>query len=339
MEKKRQKKLRQKEQRAKEQASAETEQDSSPSPPTSSLVDTTDSFLEVPEISYNTTLSSEPVQIIYVESDNDKSHEDEYPDFDTSLSVYPDLATYRSVEHRTLNRSGRRHSANYRWQAPKLPKTSNGFHTSHNYQAPKLGTMQKHASSRDSRTAVNNGVKVWTPKPKSDTDEESCRSRLQTEGPNLPVQDNKHEVLIGSISVTLGNCNNIQQDEHFGRAPESTASELSTSDVNGNHERPVKTEVVQGTVNRSTVKLWRPVSRHDNGGQLLIRNGGGASEVGSVPSNDTNQVQQTSDENHASADGVFQRGSRYSSHVAEAFLAKSMFSALVLTLLISVINY
>ncbi|KAL2920717.1 Zinc finger and BTB domain-containing protein 17, partial [Bienertia sinuspersici] len=321
LEKKRQKKLRQKEQRAKEQATAETDdspEDSSTSP-TSSHVDTPDSILEVPEVLHNTTLSSEPVQIIYVEADIDKSHENEYPDFDTSLNVYPDLGTYQNFDHRTLHRSSRRYTANSRWQAPKLQRAPNGFHTSHNYQASKLGTIQKHASSRDSRIS---GVKVWTPKPKSDTDEENCRTRLQTEAPNVREQDKKHEVLIGSISVTIGNHNNMQQDDHPGRTPESSAVELSTPSENGSHERSVKTEAVQGTANPSTVKLWRPVSRHDNGAQLPIQNDVGACEVGSIPCNGSNQVQQTCEENHASADSGIQQGSRFSSHVAKVFLAK-----------------
>ncbi|KNA24301.1 hypothetical protein SOVF_017070 [Spinacia oleracea] len=332
LEKKRQKKLRQKEQRAKEQASVETydsPEESSPSPPTSSPVITPVSILDVPEIPHDLTLSSsDPVQIMNVEeADNDKIHEYEYSDLENSQYVYPDLGTYHNVEHnRTSHRSGRRYTVSSRWQVPKLQKTPNGFHNSHNnnYQATKLGTMQKHTSSRDSRSsAAANGTKVWTPKPKSDTDEEGCKNRLQIEAPNPLGQDKKHEVLIGSISITLGNCNNLQHEE-------KSASELSTPDVNGVHERVVKNEAVQGTANRSTVKLWRPVSRHDQGGQLPIENGGSAGEVGTIPCNNSNEVQQTCEaesysdcrgENHASVEGGFQRGSSFSSHVAEAFLA------------------
>lgn len=336
LEKKRQKKLRQKEQRAKEQASAETDDspdDSIPSPPTSSPVNTPDSVLEVSEILRNLTLSSEPVQIMNVEADIDKNHDYDNSDMDTSQNVYHDLGTSQNVEHRTLNRNGRRYTVNSRWQAPKLQRTPNGFHTSYSYQAPKLGTIQKHVSSRDFRAASSNGVKVWTPKPKSDTDEESCKNRLQIELSNPPVQDKKREVLIGSIPipVTLGNSSNLQHDENIGRASGSSALDLSTPDVIGNHEKPVKNEAVQGTENHSTVKLWRPVSGHDKGGQSPLQNSGIACEVGSIPCTDCNEVQQTCEaetysnfrgENHASVEGELQRGSSFSSHVAEAFLAK-----------------
>lgn len=330
LEKKRQKKLRQKEQRAKEQGSAETDdspEDSYPSPPTSSAVDTPDYILEVPEVPHTSVLSSESFQMIDVEADRAKSYEHEYLDLDSSHNVYPDMDSYQNVENRTSHRSGRRHTANSRWQAPKLQRTSNGFHTGHNYQAPKLGAAQKHASSRDSRVTTN-GIKVWTPKPKLDTDEESYRTRLQIEAPN--VQDKKHEVLIGSISVTLGNCSNLQHDEYLGRAPLRSASELSTPDIDGIHERPVKPEAAQSTANRSTVKLWRPVSRNDNGGQPPSQNGVDACEVGDTRNN-SDEVQQTCEaqtcsnfheENHASVEGGLQRDSGFSSHVAEAFLAK-----------------
>ncbi|XP_021730062.1 uncharacterized protein LOC110697036 isoform X2 [Chenopodium quinoa] len=334
LEKKRQKKIRQKEQRAKEQARAEIDdspEESSPSPPISSPVNTPDSILDVPEILHNLTLSSEPVQIMNVEADSTKIQEYEYAEFDTSQNVYPDLVTYPNVEHRTLHRNGRRYVVNSRWQVPKLQRTPNGFHTSHNYQAPKLGPMQKHASSRDSRSAATNGIKVWTPKPKSDTDEEGCKPRLQIEAPNPPSQDKKHEVLIGSISVTLGNCNNLQHDEDRVRNLESSALEVSTPNVNGIDEKPMKNEAIQGTAIRSTAKLWRLVSRHDKGGQLPIQYAGSSCELGSIPCNDCNEVQQTCEaetcsncrgDNYASVEGGLQRGSRFSSHVAEAFLAK-----------------
>ncbi|XP_021765091.1 uncharacterized protein LOC110729635 [Chenopodium quinoa] len=323
MEKKRQKKIRQKEQRAKEQAIAEIDdspEESSSSPPTSSPVNTPDSILDVPEILHNLTLSSEPVQIMNVEADSTKIQEYEYADFDTSQNVYPDLVTYHNVEHRTSHRNGRRYTVNSRWQVQKLQRTPNGFHTSHNNQAPKLGPTQKHASSRDSRSAATIGIKVWTPKPKLDTDEEGCKHRLQIEAPNPPGQDKKHEVLIGSISVTLGNCNNPQHDEDLVRNLESSALEVSTPNVNGINEKPMKNEAIQGTAIRS-----------HKGGQLPIQNGGSACELGSIPCNDCNEVQQTCEaetysncreDNYASVEGGLERGSRFSSHVAEAFLAK-----------------
>lgn len=311
LEKKRQKKLRQKEQRAKELASAETDdspEDSSPSPPTSSPTDASDSNPEMPTI-HDPTSSPEPLHM-YEERDRCKDHENGYSD----MSTYQHLA---HIEHRTFHQSGRRYMTNPRWQAPKLHRNPNGFHANHNYQGPKSGPTQKLVGYRDFRTAnAPNGGKVWTPKPKSQTDEESHKTRVQIEV-NLPDQDKKHELLIGSISVALGYCSSKQ-------LPMPSEKDIQ--------EKPDKIEAVEAIADRSTVNLQRPVSQHENGGQLSVRRCSDASEVGVVPCDNDGDVEQidTAQNNSNSCEENlnsfvqrgYQGGLRFSSDDAEAFLAK-----------------
>ncbi|CAO2838808.1 unnamed protein product [Amaranthus hypochondriacus] len=331
LERKRQKKLRQKEQRAKVLASVEIDdspEDSSGSSQSLSPANSSDSILEVP---HDFAQSPEPVQILTIEGESDKCHENGYTDLSTSQIIYPDLVTYQKVEHRTSHRSGRRHTVNPRWQPSKLQRTFNEFHTSHNYQAPKHEIVQKHVSCRDSRTSAMNG-KVWTPKTKSSADEEACKTGLQINAPSPSGQDEKHEFLIGSMPVNLGICN-LRRDENHGVAPETSDLELCTSDVIKNRETPAKTEAFQATTSHSTDKLCKPESRHDNRGQLPIQNGDTCEVSGNsgISCNDDNEVRQTyeaescsncHEENHASVEDGLPKGSRFNSYAAKAFLIK-----------------
>jgi len=325
LEKKRQKKLRQKEQRAKELEGVETDdspEDSSPSPPTSSPSDAYDSNPEVPETSDSPTSSPESMQI-----GNDATGMYEYHE-----NEYSDLGTYQRLEHRMSHQNSRRYMTNSRWQAPKLRKIPNGFHANHNYQALKYGPIQKLASHRDFRIATaSNGGKVWTPKPKSQIDGDSHKTRLQIEA-NLPGQDKKHELLIGSISVALGCCSSQKHGENIGRALGTSALAHPMQSKKDSPERPDKIEVAQAIGDHSTVNSWKPVGQ---GGQLSVQNCSDASEV-IVPCDNEEVLQSCKAENKSndceenlilSVQGGYQGALRFSSDVAEAFLSKSMFSA------------
>lgn len=320
LEKKRQKKLRQKEQREKELEGVETDdspEDSSPSPPTSSPSDAYDSNPEVPETTDSPTSSPESMQI-----GNDATGMYEYHE-----NEYSDLGTYQHLEHRTSHQNSRRYMTNSRWQAPKLRKIPNGFHVNHNYQALKYGPIQKLASPRDFRIATaSNGGKVWTPKPKSQIDGDSHKTRLQIEA-NLPGQDKKRELLIGSISVAVGCCSSHKHGENIGRALGTSALAHPMQSKKDGPERPDKIEVAQAIGDHSPVNLWRPVGQ---GGQLSVPNCSDGSEV-IVPCDNEEVLQSCKAENKsndceenliASVQGGYQGALRFSSDVAESFLAK-----------------
>lgn len=263
LERKRQKKLRQKEQKLKEQVNGETEDlkvpantlNSSPSAESSSsntletLTDHVPSLLE-------------PIQSSITEEDADTETQNGFS------SEQSDSGTYSNVERQTAHRSGRRILVISRWQVPKSQRGGrNGFHANQNPQVLKTEPVQKHGAPREARSAqVINGNKIWTRKPKSENDGENLKSRLQKEAVNQA--DQNCEVMIGSISVTLGSCT-VQQ-------PSDSLGEHAMSKYSGD-EKTVKSDSVQGVSNRSVVKLWRPVSRHETRGPMPVQSDGGES--------------------------------------------------------------
>lgn len=263
LERKRQKKLRQKEQKLKEQVNGETEDlkvpantlNGSPSAESSSsntletLTDHVPSLLE-------------PIQSSITEEDADTETQNGFS------SEQSDSGTYSNVERQTVHRSGRRILVISRWQVPKSQRGGrNGFHANQNPQVLKAEPVQKHGAPREARSAqVINGNKIWTRKPKSENDGENLKSRLQKEAVNQA--DQNCEVMIGSISVTLGSCTAQQPSDSLG--------EHAMSKYSGD-EKTVKSDSVQGVSNRSVVKLWRPVSRQETRGPMPVQSDGGES--------------------------------------------------------------
>ncbi|KAF5947317.1 hypothetical protein HYC85_013274 [Camellia sinensis] len=263
LERKRQKKLRQKEQKLKEQVNGETEDlkvpantlNSSPSAESSSsntletLTDHVPSLLE-------------PIQSSITEEDADTETQNGFS------SEQSDSGTYSNVERQTAHRSGRRILVISRWQVPKSQRGGrNGFHANQNPQVLKTEPVQKHGAPREARSAqVINGNKIWTRKPKSENDGENLKSRLQKEAVNQA--DQNCEVMIGSISVTLGSCTAQQPSDSLG--------EHAMSKYSGD-EKTVKSDSVQGVSNRSVVKLWRPVSRHETRDPTPVQSDSGES--------------------------------------------------------------
>ena len=292
MEKRRKKKLRQKEHKAKEQKHGEKVDakegidntlETVPMLPaeTSSLATACDSDMPDPEkLSDQVPSSSEPFQHANSEVGLD------------SESGYSCECTGQNVERRMVQGSGRRHVVVSRWQLP--PKSqrgvSNGFHSGLNSQASKLGAIQKHGIHRDSRPGpVANSNKIWSRKPKPEIDGEVLKARVLEEAINQPDQIKNHEVLIGSICVTLGNCG--QEGNNLARAGEDCLAEHQVPKKTDIQEKPINPDSsLQSGTNRSTIKLWRPVSRHGSKCPMPVQNGNAEYEVDATAEKDNDQL-------------------------------------------------
>lgn len=266
LERKRQKKLRQKEQKAKEQRHEEKTDDTLESvtlPETSSPLATSDSDAHNADSPPDHDPSSlEPFSFANSEDDVD------YEVQPGSSNVYCDFSIDNNVERQIVQGIGRRHMFLTRRQVPS--KSQRGlptvFHASQTSQASKLGGIHKHGINKDLRAAPSvNGNKVWSRKPKPENDLVIVKSRLLEEVINQPEQSKNHEVLIGSISVTLGNCNPAE-------ARDDCMVEHQMPKKHNNPEKP-KFDSNQCGANRPTVKFWRPVSRHGIKDPLPVQNG------------------------------------------------------------------
>lgn len=184
-----------------------------------------------------------------------------------------DLGYGQNVERRIIQGSGYRHMVVTRRQVPSKSRgLPNGFHASQNSQVTKLGGMQKHGINRDTRAAPTvSGNKVWSRKPKPENDFGIVKTRVLKEAIDQPEQSKNHEVLIGSISVTLGNCNQ-HEGKSLVEAQDDGMVEHQMPKKNNVLEKP-KPDSVQSGANRPTVKFWRPVSRHGTKGPVLVQNG------------------------------------------------------------------
>ncbi|KAL9409695.1 hypothetical protein AB3S75_048003 [Citrus x aurantiifolia] len=266
LERKRQKKLRQKEQKAKEQRHEEKTDDTLESvtlPETSSPLATSDSDAHnADSLPDHDPSSLEPFSFANSEDDVD------YEVQPGSGNVYCDFSIDNNVERQIVQGIGRRHMFLTRRQVPS--KSQRGlptvFHASQTSEASKLGGIHKHGINKDLRAAPSvNGNKVWSRKPKPENDLVIVKSRLLEEVINQPEQSKNYEVLIGSISVTLGNCNPAE----------------ARDDCMVEHQMPKKHNIPEKAkfdsnqcgANRQTVKFWRPVSRHGIKDPLPVQNG------------------------------------------------------------------
>ncbi|KAB5532474.1 hypothetical protein DKX38_019144 [Salix brachista] len=170
-----------------------------------------------------------------------------------------------------------RHVVVAQWHAPLKSQwnhLSYGFHANQNSHAPKPGTKQKHGNQRDFNFKpgpVMNGNRKWSRKPKPEYNGESLKDRVQKEVVTGLDHDKKGEVLIGSISVTLGDCSHDGGNNSDGVRDDCLVEHeiLKKKNVQEKHYRP---DLVQCGSSRSTVKLWRPVSRNGTKGQMIIEN-------------------------------------------------------------------
>ncbi|KAE8650461.1 uncharacterized protein LOC101211090 [Cucumis sativus] len=268
LERKRQKKLRQKEQRSKEQKLEEKadiegsvdemiedgllEESSSPQTECHSE---RDSLGILPD---HTPSSIETSQHSLTDEDEDSESHSGFH------NGYPEhLPADHNGEQQKIQMNGHKHVIS-QWQA--LPKTqrglSNGYRADQNYQGLKNGDMRRHGNHVQSRAApIVNGKKVWSRKPKPERDGDRFQARIQEEATTQAEEIKSHEVLIGSISVALGNCNQESKDP-VGTPDDYQDGHQTPKKINNHLEKFVKPDSIQTATNRVMVKLWRPVSRN-----------------------------------------------------------------------------
>jgi hypothetical protein len=228
-----------------------------------------------------------------------------------------------------------------RWHGPLKSQRNHlsyGFHANQNSHAPKPGTIQKHGNLRDFKPGpVMNGNRKWSRKPKPEYNGESLKARVQKEVVTVLDHDKKGEVLIGSISVTLGDCSHDEGNNLDGaRADYLVEHEiLKKKNVQEKHNRP---DSVQCGTNRSTVKLWRPVSRNGSKDLMLVENGSRECQHDNIDGKGEDQNFNDSSPRSCAMDNTFggmENGSlpggllpgvlQFTSHEARAFLAESKF--------------
>ncbi|ESW15434.1 hypothetical protein PHAVU_007G072400 [Phaseolus vulgaris] len=264
LERKRQKKLRQKEHKAKEQIEDDTE--------TKGNISSAGEDVSPGEASLGTCDFDEHNPDIFADHSPPPHVTSHYQDTNEviegdTLSGY-DCDTDQYTERQTLQGHNRRGTMPARWQG--LPKSqwarANGLNAGQNSQPSKVGVIQKHRTSHDLRVApIVNGSKVWSRKPKAETNGVVLKAKLLKE----PDKVKNHEVLIGSVSVSLGNCCN--SGGNFV-APQRDCLAGNLSKLNTAQEKP-------GSNGRLTVKLWRPVSQHGTKDPFPLQNGGTEADV------------------------------------------------------------
>lgn len=337
MEKRRKKKLRQKEQKAKEQTNVEKTNlmediadimDDVPSAESSSSLASPHSVSCTPEAEQDHVSSLlEPIELSNVEVDADTEAQSGV------CNGNSDSGTYQHVERRVTQRNSQRRLV-ARWKMPKGHKTTpNGIHGGQNSEVSKHAT--KHGAHRDLRAApVVNGNKVWTRKPKSEAYGENLNSRGQKEAINQPDQIKNRELLIGSISVTLGNCSGPQDIDSLAGTRDNCGAEHPVPKRNNVEEKPLKSDAGQSGISRSTIMLWRKVSQHGSSGPTPLQSDCREPDVECV----TGEVNELSSESCPRSSGVESnvsgstndflslseetRGFQFSSQAAEAFLAQ-----------------
>ncbi|XP_014514562.1 uncharacterized protein LOC106772577 [Vigna radiata var. radiata] len=323
LERKRQKKLRQKEHKTKEQIENNTEtkgninsagEDVSPG---EASLGTRDFDAHNPDIFADHSPPPPHVTSHCLDA-NDVIEKD-------TLSGYDDCDTDQYIERQTLPGHNRRGTMPARWQG--LPKSqwarANGLNAGQNSQPTKLGVIQKHRTSHDLRVApIINGSKVWSRKPKAESNDLVLKNKLLKE----PDKVKNHEVLIGSVSVSLGNC--CHSGGNF-MAPQRDCSAGNLSKLNTAQEKP-------GSNGRLTAKFWRPVSQHGTKDPFPLQNGGTEADAinGKIDENSSGQssLRLCSVEGNDDIDfgdnfshnvaKVDTESLRLSSHAAESFLAQ-----------------
>ncbi|KAL5567970.1 hypothetical protein UlMin_024545 [Ulmus minor] len=310
LERKRQKKLRQKEQKAKEQNHGEKadakesdyeELEEMVADEACTPLVTDISQAAAPDLPNHVALS------IVDHSNPDGKLDSEFQTgFDRG---YVDSGNDLNGERQIVQGNGRRR----RWQvSPKSRRGApNNFHAAWNSQTSKLGVMQNRGTHKDHRTA-STGYKVWSRKAKPEFDGDSAKPRVQEETLNESDQIKNRQVLIGSISVTLGNCSH---EENCVSETCDAGSEEHQMPNNSVQDKPNKLESILSDTSRSTVKLWKPVNRHGTGTK--------------VPNPVLNDSRESED--HAMTENVHSESPglpaeignlEFSCHAAKAFLAQ-----------------
>lgn len=279
MERKRLKKLRQKEQRAREQIDGDKADinvssytaDCGSSAEMSNLP--SESGLNSADVSSNSVPLPPPMPAQYLDAVAEVGVVCDLKHGDTDMDGSADLASSQNVDAQAhfQHRESQQKITVARRSSPKLSRNNpNGFHP---VQIPALKSVavQKH-NYRDQRSASSsNGHKVWTPKTKLGGEEEASNVRGLIETGDQLDQSSCSEVLIGSISVMLGDRGSPQQDDFSAPALDHSVADHQNLRRNSAQVKHVKPDASQNVVERSMVKLWRPVSRHDIGGPVVVQ--------------------------------------------------------------------
>ncbi|KAK4283063.1 hypothetical protein QN277_000061 [Acacia crassicarpa] len=241
-----------------------------------------------------------------------------------SLSVY-DCGTDQKIEQETSQGHVCQHVV---VAQPKAQwAVANGFHANHNSQFSKPGVIQKYESHRNQKAGpMLNGNKVWSRKHKQKIIEVHSKARLEKE----PDEGKNHEVLIGSISVTLGNCS--QTEDNVVESGEGCMVGNSTKHSNA-REKPFKPHSAQIGNNHLLVKaakLWRPVT-HGTRYSLPLPSAGPEADTIDGKKDDQNSLRPCDSgisdssfgNNSSHLEGqVGPRNLQFSSQAAKAFLAE-----------------
>ncbi|XP_061364481.1 uncharacterized protein LOC133307927 [Gastrolobium bilobum] len=328
LERKRQKKLRQKEQKARERIEDDTDFKANISNTTEDVSPAETSLDTCDFEAHNRDTFADHAPLPHVIYHCPDTYEGVGGDTESGY----DCDTDQNVEQQTSQGHNRRRVMTARWQG--LPKSqwaiANGLHASQNSQMSKLGVIQKYGTNHDQRAAsIVNGSKVWSRKPKRETDGVVLRARLQEE----PDKRKNREVLIGSVSVTLGNCSQSEGNlvESQGDCMVENLAKQNTA-----QEKPMKHDSFQGGNSRLTVKFWRPIiSQHGTKDPLPLQSGG--TEADAVYGKDEQNLSGQSSLRMCNIDGsgfgsgnnisdigakVDSESLRLSSHAAKAFLAQ-----------------
>ncbi|KAJ8752765.1 hypothetical protein K2173_008500 [Erythroxylum novogranatense] len=161
-----------------------------------------------------------------------------------------------NFERLTDQGNSRMHIAVARWSMPRKSQRnhlSNGFH----------------GSQRDGKPVpIVNGIKKWSRKSKPQYNVESSRIGVQIEGISQPDQIKNGEVMIGAISVTLGNGQH-SDDTSLDEIEDHFVVEHQMAKKNISQEK-IRHDDAHCVTNRSTMKFWRPVNQNASRSPVLV---------------------------------------------------------------------
>ncbi|XP_011076143.1 uncharacterized protein LOC105160463 isoform X1 [Sesamum indicum] len=256
LERKKQKKLRQKEQKVKEQFYGSNENlnvdveavDGPTSTEASGPSSPSDCNSNSPDVPINLDSGLESTQ------PQSKEPEEEIGAHSNISSEHINLGDAQTIEPA----NGYRAIVTNRCHVSKSQRGSRyGFHVSPHLQTFKPETLHKTGPSKD--RSLLNGSKVWTKKLKVDSYRESLKPpSLQGENGHQ-IEENKCEVIIGSISVALKNSVPHHQDSRPDEAQDVSSTEHAMLKKKNASEKLIKANSSQSGSSRGASKLWRPV--------------------------------------------------------------------------------
>lgn len=301
LERKKQRKLRQKEQKARERSNGEK-----------TILDVTvNSLQELPvvETSSHSALSDSNFDASDTLADVFSS--EELVNFSNSENCVDSEARISQGEHSDLstvpNSEAPTDSSSIRqwWRVPKSQRNKiNGFHEGHNVQLVQLEPLQKHIPLRDRGTSQCNS-KVWTKKFRTDKDDNSSRCRSE-EVVSQPDED-KCELIIGSISVSVPakNIHLWKKDLDVKDAGSTNSSEQGIVKQSNDVKEHANSHDLHASGSRIFFKQWRPLSVKETTFQLPYQNVQDLADeivpeklAGQDASDGFCQQSVTSDENH-----------------------------------------